>query len=275
MTEDVNWLAPDAFAGRKTIVTGGANGIGEAVADLIITYGGKVAVLDREKGNARDDNRRFYTVDVTQAGDVGKAVADAATWMDGIDFVVNVAGISRDGALADADWDNLYGVININLFGTLHVCRAAFPYLRKSSAASIVNIGSTASVQTYAGGGLYGASKAGLTAMSFQMAIEWAPLGIRVNVVNPGPIETRLATRPADPAQAAARAAKYPLGRRGTPSECANAIVFLLHPAASYITAQQMMVSGGLEQTALMGRGWWQEYMSKLQVDSLNFCDRL
>src|ERR1700722_12319801 len=86
MTEDVNWLAPGAFVGRKGIVTGGANGIGEAVADLIVTHGGKVAVLDREKGNASDDNRRFYTVDVTQAEDVGKAVADAASWMGGIDY---------------------------------------------------------------------------------------------------------------------------------------------------------------------------------------------
>lgn len=264
MAESSNWLAPDAFAGRKAIVTGGANGIGEALTDLIVGHGGKVAVLDRETGSAADEGRRFFTTDVTQAEAVGKAVSAAAAWMGGIDYVANVAGIARDGALADADWDNLYGVMNVNLFGPLHVCRAAFPFLRESTAASVVNIGSTASVQPYAGGSLYSASKAGLTALSFQMAIEWAPHRIRVNVVNPGPIDTRLATRLTDPAQAVARAAKYPLGRRGTPEECANAIAFLLHPAASYITAQQMMVSGGIEQTALMGRGWWQEYMSKL-----------
>jgi len=259
MADGTEWLAPDAFAGRQVLVTGGANGIGAALVDLINSHGGRTAVLDRQAGT--DDGQ--FAVDVTEAREVGKAVDAAAQWLGGIDLVANVAGISRDGALADADWDNLFGVMDINLFGALHVCRAAYPYLCKSDVASVVNVGSIASVQAYAGGGLYSASKAALTAMSYQMAIEWASQGIRVNVVNPGPIETRLATRLADPALTAARTAKYPLGRRGTPVECASAIAFLLLPAASYITAQQMMVSGGLEQTALAGRGWWQEYMTK------------
>ena len=257
-----DWLALDAFAGRKAIVTGGANGIGAALVDLITGHGGRAAVLDRQAGSDSDLVRHF-AADVTQVDEVNSAVAAAAEWLGGVDMVANVAGISRDGALADADWDNLFGVMDINLFGTLHVCRAAYPYLCESDVASVVNVGSIAAVQTYAGGGLYSASKAALTAMSHQLAIEWAPNGIRVNIVNPGPIETRLATRMADPALAAARTAKYPLGRRGTPVECASAIAFLLLPAASYITAQQVMVSGGLEQTALAGRGWWQDYMAK------------
>lgn len=263
MANETEWLAPAAFAGRKAIVTGGANGIGASLVDLITGHGGRAAVLDKQAGSVSSDHIRQFTVDVTQADAVGEAVNAAAMWLDGIDMVANVAGISRDGALADADWDNLYGVMDINLFGTLHVCRAAYPHLCGSDVASVVNVGSIAAVQTYAGGGLYSASKAALTAMSHQMAIEWAPNGIRVNIVNPGPIETQLATRLTDPALAAARSAKYPLGRRGTPVECANAIAFLLLPASSYITAQQMMVSGGLEQTALAGRGWWQDYMAK------------
>lgn len=264
MANETNWLAADAFAGRKAIVTGGANGIGAALVTLITDHGGRAAVLDKQpSSDSANDRIKQFAIDVTQADRVVEAVDAAAKWLGGVDMLANVAGISRDGALADADWDNLYGVMDINLFGTLHVCRAAYPYLCEGDAAAIVNVGSIASVQTYAGGGLYSASKAALTAMSHQLAIEWAALDIRVNVVNPGPIETQLATRLAEPALAAARTAKYPLQRRGTPVECANAIAFLLLPAASYITAQQMMVSGGLEQTALAGRGWWQEYMAK------------
>jgi NAD(P)-dependent dehydrogenase (short-subunit alcohol dehydrogenase family) len=264
-----DWLGKDAFAGSRVLVTGGANGIGGALVDLIVRHGGRVAVLDRETGSAGDGaERKLFQADVINIADVNRAVTDAAQWLGGIDMVANVAGISRDGALASAEWDDLRGVLDINLFGPLHVCRAAFPFLRESKIAAIVNIGSVAAVQVYAGGGLYGASKAGLTALSYQMAIEWAPFGIRVNVCNPGPIETKLATKPLDPAQAAARTAKYPLRRRGTPMECANAIAFLLLPASSYITAQTVMVSGGLEQTATAGRAWWQDYLSKMTVGS-------
>jgi NAD(P)-dependent dehydrogenase (short-subunit alcohol dehydrogenase family) len=265
MPESFDWLGDNAFAGKRVLVTGGANGIGAALADLVVSHGGKCAVLDREIDPSTDtDVRRSFKADVSNTSDVDSAVAGAAEWMGGLDMVANVAGISRDGSLTDTEWDSLFQVLDINLLGALRVCRAAFPHLLESDCAAVVNIGSLASVQVYGGGGLYGASKAGLTQMSYQMAIEWARLGIRVNVVNPGPIETRLATHPTDPAQAAARYAKYPLGRRGTPVECANAIAFLMLPASAYMTAQQVMVSGGLEQTALAGRDFWENQKAKL-----------
>ena len=101
MTKTSEWLGGDAFAESRVLVTGGANGIGAALVELIAAHGGLVAILDREASESGGDaNRRFFQADVTKIAEVNQAVADAALWMGGIDMVANVAGISRVFAVA-------------------------------------------------------------------------------------------------------------------------------------------------------------------------------
>jgi NAD(P)-dependent dehydrogenase (short-subunit alcohol dehydrogenase family) len=143
----------------------------------------------------------------------------------------------------------------VNLYGPVYVCRAAVPHLRRATSASIVNVASQAASQAYPGGGMYGASKAGLVAFTKQLAIELARDDIRVNAVSPGNIDTPMAQplNEEDRRRQQLRDSKIPLRRRGYPHEVAAAIAFLLSPSAGYITAQEINVGGGLDQTVLPG----------------------
>jgi meso-butanediol dehydrogenase/(S,S)-butanediol dehydrogenase/diacetyl reductase len=261
-----DWLDAAAFAGRRILVTGGAGaGIGAATVDLIASHGGRVATFDLAPAPADEPdepNVRRFQVDVADVDAVESSVHAAAAWLGGLDGVANVAGTVRNFALADGDLDSMLRVLHVNLLGPLYVCRAAFPFLRYTDDASVVNVSSLAGTIAYAGGGLYGASKGGLEAMSRQMAVEWAPFGIRVNVVAPGQIETPLATHPGDEAMRAERVKRIPMARRGEPREVADVIAFLLSPAGSYVTAQTLRVSGGLDQAAMHGRAWWESYLA-------------
>ena len=137
-----------------------------------------------------------------------------------VDGVANVAGTVRTRLLEDEDdFDALLGVVPVNLYGPLWVTLAALPHLRKSTSAAVVNVGSLAAVQAYPGGGLYGASKAGLVALTKQLAIELAP-DVRVNIVNPGSIQTPMAApaNDADRLRQQERDAKIPLGGGGSRS---------------------------------------------------------
>jgi NAD(P)-dependent dehydrogenase (short-subunit alcohol dehydrogenase family) len=242
------------FAHRRALVTGAASGIGEQTARLLCEQGTDVALLDRSAAVddvAREIDGAALVADVTDAGDVDAAVARAAAELGGpVDLLVNAAGVYRIEPLLTldaAEWD---GVLAINLRGAFLVGRAVARALDGRPGA-IVNVASMAAVAADGAepAGHYAASKAGLLALTRQMAVEWGP-AIRVNAVSPGVVDTPMLRLMDDPAAGEAYVRdRVPLQRLGEPGEVARAIAFLLSDEASYITAAVLPVDGGITVT--------------------------
>ncbi len=241
------------MAGRRALVTGGVSGIGLATARRLRAEGAQVVTLDRHPPgpDAPAGNRTAHvTADVTSPQQVAGAVREAARLLGGpADVLLNAAGVYRIRPMLDlspAEWDE---TLAINLRGPFLVGQAfAAALIEAGLPGAIVNIGSTAALVADAAEPCahYNASKAGVLALTRQMAVEWAPHGIRANAVCPGVIDTpmlRLMDNPA--AGRAYLEAGVPLRRLGTADEVAAVIVFLASPEASYLTGVAIPVDGG------------------------------
>jgi NAD(P)-dependent dehydrogenase (short-subunit alcohol dehydrogenase family) len=244
------------FAGRRALVTGGASGIGFATASRIVAEGGEVGVIDRDP-DALERSRNTLKVkfaelcDVRDPGAVGAAVDGAARALGGtIDVLVNAAGIYRIQPMLDLapdEWDEVFAV---NLRGTYLASRAVGrQMIRAGSGGSIVNLSSIAALvaDAHEPAAHYNASKAGVIALTKQMAVEWAPHRIRVNAVCPGLIDTPMLRVMDNPETGAAYVETFvPLRRLGSASEVASMIVFLLSDEAAYVTGVAIPIDGGL-----------------------------
>jgi len=230
----------------RAIVTGGASGIGAAVADTLRASGARVIVFDRDVPAGED----AIQVDVTDAAGVSAAVADAVARLGGLDVLVNNAGIGAAGTVEDNSDEEWHRVYDVNVVGMVRMSRAALPALRQSASAAIVNTCSVAATAGLPQRALYSASKGAVLSLTLAMAADHVGEGIRVNCVCPGPVDTPMLWAGEGHPDAAAResartAGRNLAGRSGRPDEIAATIAFLLSGQVGFMTGSIVTVDGG------------------------------
>lgn len=243
------------FSGKNVLVTGSSRGIGAEVAKVLAGYGLKVWINYRSGAAAADEVKAQIEAAGGQAAVIGFDVADEAAFVDAIktivdadgelSYLVNNAGITKDGLALRMKSDDFMAVINANLLSAFVGCREAFKAMRKQKFGAIVNIASIVGETGNAGQTNYAASKGGVIAMTKSFAQEAASSGIRYNTVTPGFIATDMTDVLSDEIKASFTS-KIPMGRFGYAAEVAEATAFLLSDHSSYITGETLKVNGGM-----------------------------
>src|SRR5262245_24341984 len=238
------------LGGLRALVTGAGAGLGRATADLMSSLGADVAVLDRAIDRVGPPLRP-YEADVTDRASVQAAVDRAAADLGGLDILVNNAGIGAIGTVEQNDDAEWHRVLDVNVVGMARVTAAALPYLRRSPAASVVNVCSIAALNGLPARALYSASKGAVLSLTMAMAADHVAERVRVNCVSPGTVDTewvgRLLQASDDPvAERAALEARQAIGRLVTPDEVARAIVYLASPLSGSTTGTALDVDGGV-----------------------------
>jgi 3-oxoacyl-[acyl-carrier protein] reductase len=235
-----------SLEGKAALVTGGSRGIGRAIAVELARAGASVTVgyrsgKDEAEAVAGEIGGKAVQADVSDVTQAKQLVDEAGE----LDILVNNAGLTRDGLIArmsDEDWS---AVVDTNLGGVFHTCRAVARGMMKRRRGAIVNISSIVGVHGNSGQTNYSASKAGIIGFTKALARELGPRGVRANVVAPGYVDTRL-TQVLEEELREAMLAGTPLGRLGDPEDVAGAVRFLCSDEASFITGEVLLVDGGL-----------------------------
>ncbi|MFX0548182.1 3-oxoacyl-ACP reductase FabG [Hathewaya histolytica] len=238
---------------KNVLITGGAKGIGKSIveafiqkkANIIFTYNNS----EEEANSIIEQNANYkhllkaYKLDVTNITEISAFEEYIEEFMPNVDILVNNAGIVHDDSFIFMDnlkWDS---VIKTNLYGCFYICKAILPMISSKKGGSIINISSTSAVKGAPGQSNYCASKAGIIGLTKSLAREFAKKNIRVNAVAPGFIDTDMIDKDNKKIQESIR--EISMKRLGRPEEVANVVVFLASEAASYITAQTIVVDGG------------------------------
>ncbi len=246
---------PFGLEGKVAVVTGGGRGIGKAISAKLIKAGAKVVVADVDEDSALQTAKELTGlsgdvigsfVDVALEESVSSLIQMALETFGKIDILVNNAGIMYRTRLMDISLDEWERTLQINLTGVFICTKAVLSIMRESEFGRIVNISSSAgrSVSTL-GGAHYTASKAGLLGLTRATAKEVAPLGITVNAICPGLIETKMAVETTTPKELQNFLDSFPLKRLGSPEEIGHLVVFLCSDEAAYITGATLDINGG------------------------------
>ena len=245
--------------GLVAVVTGGASGIGAAIAAELARGGAAVAVFDLQVDQVAGPLVGFQC-DISDDDAVRAAVQEVVDRFGRLDIVANNAGVGAQGTIADHTDDEWHRVYDVNVLGMVRVSRAALPYLRVSPAAAIVNTCSIAATAGLPQRALYSATKGAVLSLTQAMAADHLREGIRVNCVSPGTADTpwigRLLAKAPDPAaERAALEARQPHGRLVSADEVAGAVAYLASPRAGSTTGVTLAVDGGMQALRLRPPG--------------------
>jgi len=236
--------------GKRVMVTGGAQGIGAAMAARFIDEGARVAILDKNPEALAGTAARLPSLattiraDVSAAGEVAAAFAEIDRLWGGLDVLINNAGISIRHRFLDITQEEWRRVVQTNLDGVFYVAREAARRMMSGNGGVILNMGSTNGIMGYHHYADYNASKAGVIELTRSMALELAPR-VRVNCVCPGYILTPMQEAEYTPEMLRAFQAKIPLDRLGKPEDVAALFAFLASDEAAFITGQTFVIDGG------------------------------
>lgn len=242
--------------GRVALVTGGNRGLGQQMALALAEAGADVALTSRDQERADEAaaaiaqatgrNVRGYACDVSSSTETMALVERVIAELGGLHILVNNAGINIRGPIDKLTPEEFRQVLDTNVVGVWNVCRAAAGHLKEQGYGRVINIGSTLSVIALADRTPYTSSKGAVLQMSRALALEWAPYGITVNTMLPGPFATEM-NLPLmnDPEKYKEFIAKIPLGRWGNLDEIGGLAVFLASDAASFVTGAGVTIDGG------------------------------
>ena len=243
-----------SLKGKVSVVTGGARGIGKAIADVLVSAGSDIVLLDVLEADLKTAEADLASkgvralgvkANVTSFEEIEKVVDEIVEKFGKIDVLVNNAGITRDNLLigmTEEEWDK---VIAVNLKGTFNMIRVGGRAMLRKRSGSIVNIASISGLIGTPGQANYAASKAGVIALTKTSAREFARRGIRVNAVAPGFIETAMTSILPEEVKAKYKE-QTPLNRYGQPADVAGAVLFFACDISSFITGQILNVDGGM-----------------------------
>ena len=252
-------MDPSSASSPVAVVTGGARGIGLAVARWFLAHGHQVALIDIDAATlaatdaalADPDHVLAVHGDVSKPEQVQAAMAAVVARFGRIDALVNNAGVAIFKPILQTSWEEWRHVLGTNLDGAFLCTQAAAPVMLKTGGGAVVNIASISGLRASTLRVAYGTSKGALIHLSKQQAIELGNAGIRVNVVAPGPVDTEMAKLVHSVAIRSDYYDTIPLNRYGTPEEIADAVGFLCSPAASYINGQVLAVDGGFDASGV------------------------
>jgi meso-butanediol dehydrogenase/(S,S)-butanediol dehydrogenase/diacetyl reductase len=241
------------------VVTGGARGIGLAIAKWFLAHDYRVALFDVESATLTQtdtdlnnpDNVLALRCDVSKPEQVQASVDAVAKKFGRIDALVNNAGVAVFKPIGETSFEEFRHVLGTNLDGAFLCSQACVPYMKKSGGGAIVNIASISGLRASTLRVAYGTSKAALLHLTKQQAVELGTVGIRSNAVAPGPVDTEMAKLVHSVAIRSDYYDTIPMNRYGTPEEIANAVGFLCSPAAAFINGQCLAVDGGFDASGV------------------------
>ena len=232
----------------KAVVTGAGAGLGASIAERLASEGYAVALLDQD-GDAASRSAEELTCASAFQVDVSnpEQVADVFSRIGAVDLLVNNAGIARFGPLLEQSPADMQAVINVNLMGTALCAQQAAKQMTEQGSGCIINLSSINAVTPGPNVGLYAATKAAVHNLTILQALEWGPMGVRVNAIAPGFIDAGMSAPFFEQASVREkRAGGVPLKRLGQADDVVNAVVYLQSEAAQYISGHQLVVDGGV-----------------------------
>ena len=232
----------------KAVVTGAGAGLGASIAERLASEGYAVALLDQDGDAASRCAEKLtdasaFQVDVSNP----EQVADVFSRIGAVDLLVNNAGIARFGPLLEQSAADMQAVINVNLMGTALCAQQAAKQMTEQGSGCIINLSSINAVTPGPNVGLYAATKAAVHNLTILQALEWGPMGVRVNAIAPGFIDAGMSAPFFEQASVREkRAGGVPLRRLGQADDVVNAVVYLQSEAAHYVNGHQLVVDGGV-----------------------------